>query len=233
VLRTASRWVAAAAIVALIVVGVARVPAASRAAYNAQASSNGNSVGSSTPINLYLKTDGPGDRTSTAVLPMSTLAPTVAVLPNYDTDRDAFAGLVIQKGGLGAGESDPLKHQTWSMTVASTMIIDVRVQLFLWSSVKDFDTGKGSEVDAYLLDCTVAGAGCVTIDSTSVIDASWNDGVANFGFDTYDFGVVNYTVAAGRSLRVKVTVDPPSADDMWFAYDTTSYPSRLLISGWT
>ncbi len=40
---------------------------------------------------------------------------------------------------------------------------------------------------------------------------------------------MSYTVAANRLLRIKVIVGPNAGDDMWFAYDTTSYQSRLTV----
>jgi len=48
-------------------------------------------------------------------------------------------------------------------------------------------------------------------------------------FRTLDLGTVSYTVPASRSLRLKIVVEGDSEDDMWFAYDTTAYPSVLTI----
>ncbi|MGH2382311.1 MAG: hypothetical protein ACRDG7_13985 [Candidatus Limnocylindria bacterium] len=37
------------------------------------------------------------------------------------------------------------------------------------------------------------------------------------------------SVPAGRFLELRLTVDGRAGDDMWFAYDTTGYPSRLEL----
>jgi hypothetical protein len=178
---------------------------------------------------LYLKTDGRGDRRSTPVLPLSTTTPTVATLPNYDTNRDAFAGLVIQKGGVGAGEADPLKHQTWSLTASSAITLSGTSQLTLWSAIREFNPTRRGVVDAFLLDCDSSGSSCTTIDSTTLDEASWARGSTTWVSKTLDFGSVDYTVAAARLLRVKIVVGAAADDAMWFAYDTTDYPSRLTI----
>ena len=40
---------------------------------------------------------------------------------------------------------------------------------------------------------------------------------------------MTYTIGAARTLRVKIVVGDNSGDNMWFAYDTTSYDSHLQI----
>jgi hypothetical protein len=39
-----------------------------------------------------------------------------------------------------------------------------------------------------------------------------------------------YTLAPGHSLELVVVVDASSDDDMWFAYDTGPYRSRVSVS---
>jgi hypothetical protein len=39
--------------------------------------------------------------------------------------------------------------------------------------------------------------------------------------------IAPYTVPAGHELELKVIVASNSGDDMWFAYDTASYRSRI------
>ncbi|MFN0026046.1 MAG: hypothetical protein ACKV2O_02505 [Acidimicrobiales bacterium] len=206
-------------------------PTVSNAAFVGQTANAGNTVSASLAV-LYLRSDGPGDRTATPVLPMSTATPTVTALPNYDTDRDLFAGLVIQKGGNGAGETDPLKYQSWSYTAPTSIVLDEPVTLDLYSSMKDFDLTKTGVVDAFLLDCTITGTGCVTIASATVTDTFWNDGISDFVLDTFSFGTPNYTVTSGRTLRVKVESNSLSDDHQWIAYDTTAYPSNLSLGSW-
>ena len=40
---------------------------------------------------------------------------------------------------------------------------------------------------------------------------------------------LSYAMAAGHILEAKVVVNPPSADDTWFAYDTLSYPAVVGV----
>ena len=48
------------------------------------------------------------------------------------------------------------------------------------------------------------------------------------------FNCTSYTIPAGNRLEVKLIVNGTAADNMWFAYDTTAYNSRLeLPSGET
>ncbi len=54
-------------------------------------------------------------------------------------------------------------------------------------------------------------------------------GLASFSLGAPQIGVGNYTVPAGHSLQLTITVPNSSADDVWVAYDTTSYKSRIII----
>ena len=177
-----------------------------------------------------LQTDGPGDRTSTAVLPLATAAPTVAKLPNYDTDRDGSAGLVIAKGGTGATETNAKKYQKWSLSASTALTLSGTATLTLWSSTKEFASGKRGVVTAFLLDCPASGTGCTTIHTVTLDVANWNGGSATWVSKTLDFGAVSYTVAAGRLFRVMLIVGSAASDSMWFAYDTTAYPTVLTIA---
>jgi signal peptidase len=227
-----ARWRTAVAFVVVIVsiIGALAVPRLARAAFaDATQTSSTWSAGSWGFPARYLKTSGPGDRTSTPVLPLSTAAPTVSTLPNYDTNRDAFAGLLVTKGGSGAGETDATKHQTWSETLSSSLNLSGTARLTVWSAMKSFQTGKRGAVNAFLLDCPANGIGCTTFDSASLDLSNWSGGSTTWVSRTIDFGTVSRTIAAGRLLRVKVVVGSSSDDDMWFAYDTTTYPSALTV----
>ena len=47
---------------------------------------------------------------------------------------------------------------------------------------------------------------------------------------TFRFSVGTYTIAPKHSLELKVIVGGSSGDDMWFAYDTGPYRSRVAVS---
>jgi hypothetical protein len=82
--------------------------------------------------------------------------PTAPVLYNYDTDRDAFAGLLIAKGGSGPDESDPTKYQAWlTPAFPEGAVIQGDATVRLWSALKDFNTGLSGVVTVYLREAGV------------------------------------------------------------------------------
>ena len=166
-----------------------------------------------------------GDTDSQLVLPLgsTTTAPTAAVLYNYDQDRDGDPGLFLPASS-GLGESDPTKYQIWSRSISGSLQLQGQATLTLWSTIKDFETSKRGEVLAELLDCDAVGSGCVSIASGSLDFTPWNTG-PTWTERTMDLGAVNYTIATGRTLRIKLVTGPDSGDAIWFAYDTSSYPS--------
>lgn len=184
----------------------------------------------STGLTRHLKTDGPGDRPSTPVLPIDAGAPTVAALPNYDTDRDVFAGLVVAEGTTSdnPNETDGTKHQTWSEPQPADLPLAGPAELRVWSAMRNLQTSKRGRVRAYLQDCPPSGA-CDTFKSASLSVADWSGGSTTWVATVIGFGSVSRTVPAGHSLRVKMVVDGDADDSMWFAYDTTAYPSVLTI----
>ena len=79
-----------------------------------------------------------------------------------------------------------------------------------------------------MLDCDSAGANCVTVATGSVTANPWA-GSGAWTARTVDFGSINYSMAADRTLRVKIVVAASSDGDLWFAYDTTSYGSVFEV----
>ena len=108
--------------------------------------------------------------------------------------------------------------------------IDGTVTLTLWAAMKDFDTTKRGVVRVALMDCRRNGRGCTRIATASVNSAPWDSaGIGTWAEKTIDFGTVTHSVAANRTLRIKIVVGNNSDDDMWFAYDTASYDSNLRV----
>ncbi|HEX5065660.1 MAG TPA: cadherin domain-containing protein, partial [Myxococcota bacterium] len=168
---------------------------------------------------LYLKGDGvPAASLSTAV-------PVNVALPNYDPARDASAGLVLKKGGSGLGETDADQQQTWLAPVDGVNAIDARVQLTFFSAMKDFEAGKRGHVTAYLMD--VSGTTQTQIATASLQADDWGGG--GWQQFTLDFGDQSYDLAAGHRLGVKLIVENNSQGDLWFAYDTGTYASKLTF----
>lgn len=170
-----------------------------------------------------------GDTASQPVLPIGLTQPTASILYNYDTDRDAYPGLVIAKGASAANEDDPSKYQAWRTPVSPVALtIEGDVTVKLWTAMKDFDGSKGGAVTVCLRDFD--GSDYVELGSDTFTDPTWQAGSPSWVLRTFKFSVGPHTVAPGHSLELRVIVEDSSDDDMWFAYDTAPYESRVTVS---
>ncbi|MDH3458402.1 MAG: hypothetical protein OER90_16285, partial [Gemmatimonadota bacterium] len=172
------------------------------------------------PTTLYLKGDG---------VPQGSLlgqAPTLSALPNYTPGRDGFPGLFLYKTNNGWNETDPAMHQQW-VAAADGPDLDGPVSLTFWSAIKNFNTGKRGEIEAYLLDCASDGSSCSLIAQGTKDISDWSGGWGSWNRYSIDFGNVTYAVPAGRSLALKLVAGNSADDNMYLAFDTTSYPSQL------
>ena len=84
------------------------------------------------------------------------------------------------------------------------------------------DKKKEGEVIIYLREYN--GATYTEIGNGSLYADPW-DVSETWAMKTITISGLNYTVPAGNELEVKLTVGNASGDDMFFAYDTTAYPS--------
>lgn len=168
-----------------------------------------------------------GGTTSQDLLPLDTATPTATTLYNYDTERDAFAGLVVAKGA-GLGDTSSTKFQRWMHVPATDLTLSTTARLTISSAMKDFSSGKFATVEAGLYDCTTAGTSCSLLASGATALNPWP---ATWQEVSIDFGTINHTITAGRALVVKLVVDGSSQDDLWFAYDTTTHQARLEFPG--
>jgi hypothetical protein len=144
-------------------------------------------------------------------------------LYNYDADEDSDPGRTIRKDGSGPNESDIRKYQSWQtgpqllgMSVGGSVVVE------FWAAMKDFRTDKIAVIEAYLFD--VQGATHTQIGSgTTVftpITGNWQS--AGIGMN-----MTQTSIAAGHELELMIVVTNSSQDDVWFAYDTLAYPSRI------
>jgi len=155
---------------------------------------------------------------------MDPALPAVPVLYNYDVDRDGSPGLVIARGASGPDEGDDAKHQHWiAPPFAGAVVIQGDAKVHLWSAVKDFNGGLVGVVTVYVRDCD--GRTCVELGSDTA--AKSGSGWMQL---TFSISIGTYTLAPGHSLELVVVVDASSGDDMWFAYDTGPYRSRLAVT---
>ena len=167
-----------------------------------------------------------GDTASQANLSLGLTAPTATTLYNYDTDRDSSEGRFIDKGGSGATETDLGKHQAWrTAALTNGGCLVGSVTFTFWAAIKDYADGKEGEVVVYLRDYN--GSSYTEIGNGTEFRADWQSGSGSFVQATITITGLNYTIAAGNMLEVKVIVGGSSGDSMWFAYDTTSYTTNL------
>ncbi len=173
-----------------------------------------------TPFLLYLGTSGP----SSEVWSLSGSAPgTTGSVP--DLDGDGNPGLTIKSSGGGENESDPLKVQTWTYVIPSTIQLNGPVTLHLYATPKNFDDDDKVHPHVYLYDCD-AGGSCTKIAENDVHVDEWNDEATTWTERSITVGSVARTIAAGRELRLKLLVQHT---DTWLAL-TGDYPSGLELT---
>ena len=169
-----------------------------------------------------------GDTNSQIVLPLIPASPIATTLYNYDQDRDAFAGLLIAKGSIGPVDLDSTKRQVWrSGTLAEAQSLNGGVTIDFWAAIKDWGQIEAGEVEIYLRD--YKGSGHTEIGNGIVFDTDWQGGSSTWINKTVTISGLNYTVPSGNELEVELIVGSNAGDDMWFAYETTSYPSVVKI----
>ncbi|MEO8067820.1 MAG: HYR domain-containing protein, partial [Flavobacteriales bacterium] len=179
------------------------------------------------PTTYYL--DGIGDQSDVPTGFLKTTPPTDPSLDNFDSLRNSDPGLFVHRGGSAFTETDVDRHQLWLIAPVPN-ILNAPVSFKIWSAMKDFDTGDGGRFTAYLLETNAAGNARVLLATATVNRADWD--VANTGTwiaESVDFGTITHTIPAAKRLAVMIIVPNASDDDMWFAYDATQYPSRLVI----
>ena len=171
------------------------------------------------------------DTTSQADLTATTSYPSADQLFNYDTDRDAQPGLVLLQGGSGASEADLTEYQNWRMAVLTEpLAISGPVSVNIWSAMKDFNTSLAGELKFFLRDYD--GSSYTEITNGTLTANPWDVGATGTWVNRLlEIPSVDYTLAAGHQLELKVIVGSGSGDDMWLAYDTPVYDSVLRLAG--
>ena len=200
---------------------------------------NGRSVGITTDGASFLRVPDSQDKaiyiykvdgTFITALPMDETTPTATTLFNYDFDRTFQPGLALRQSNLGVAETDPKKFQTWSKgPLTGDLTITEGVMVDFWAGTKNFVTGRSGEVSIFLRDFDPATSSYTEIGSLSVFEADWQAGSTTFVQKTIIAPDLSYTIVAGHELHVKAIVDKQSQADMWFAYDTATFPAVLYV----
>ena len=168
---------------------------------------------------------GGGFTTAQDLLPLAaSVSP--GALPNYDADRDNFAGLLVFKGD-GLAETDRARMQRWLGVPAEPRLLG-DAYLEFWGAARNFSPATNVTIDAGIYDCAGDGSDCVLLGSGGVtIDQS---GIGeDFGRAVISLGSVDHTFGPGRVVLVKIAPPRESEAQAWLAYGTATYPTRLLI----
>lgn len=189
-------------------------------------------LNAATTVSFYLQNVPSPPTTHTnaqAMLTLGVTVPSVGTLYNYDADRDSMPGLLIAKDGSDTNELDNTKVQRWqSAAFAQQTMINSALRLELWTSMVNFDAFKTGSIRAYVE--ATNGTNSMWSFSQTLAESNWQNGSATWVKKTINFGIINQPIPAGYRLKITLVVPDSSEDDMWFAYDTTAYPSRLY---WT
>lgn len=165
-----------------------------------------------------------------ANLGMDTTAPTAATLYNYDTNVDAQPGRRLRRAGSGPGESNLQRYANWqtgAFTGARTIAGNVRVDL--WCAVVNFTLAQTGSIAAYLRDYDPGTGTYTEIANATLTQANWQAGSGTWVFRQISIPSVSYTMPAGHQLELKLITTTSAWSHMWVAYDTTAYPSALLV----
>jgi signal peptidase I len=235
--RRATPWrvgVPATLVLALLAVGGCAWilgPQPARGAFSAMTDNGTSQIATrSGTATFYLKTNAAGNTTSSPTLPMSATAPSLTTLYNYDTDRDSAPGLLLAKDAAGVAGSDPTKVQRWNMASDAPLTLSGPARLRLWSAVKSFQK-KSAAVQVALYECNPAGNNCqqFALRNHNINANAYPGTPGGWLARDLDLGPVSRTIPAHRILQLRLAVRSGSEDDMYFAYDTTAYPSALLV----
>jgi hypothetical protein len=87
---------------------------------------------------------------------------------------------------------------------------------------------KNAVVQLALYECNPAGNNCTQLALRNH-NLNKNDYPGSWLAKDLDLGPMSRTIPANRTLQLRLAVLSGSEDDMLFAYDTTAYPSALLV----
>jgi hypothetical protein len=99
------------------------------------------------------------------------------------------------------------------------------VLLTLWSAMANFNTTQAGNITLSLWDCNTSVTTCTQIgDTVTSAIGSWSGGSSTWVAKEFNLGTINRQTTR---LQLRLDVNTASAAAMMFAYDTTTYPSRI------
>ncbi|HWM22189.1 MAG TPA: HD-GYP domain-containing protein [Ilumatobacteraceae bacterium] len=167
---------------------------------------------------FYLSSPGSGDVASQLVLPLTVDSPAAAAVPNYDTDRDNDAGLLLKH------DSGPESEQRFHWDTAQAISLRGAVMVELFATGRNHNGSFA--LDVWLRSCR--GSVCTDLAYRRQVADSPDQG---FGPMTFDLGTIDAVLAAGDALELVILTPTASGRHVWLAYDTAAAASRIVFVG--
>ena len=166
-----------------------------------------------------------GDTPAMAGLPLNETAPTASTLYNYDNDRDVSAGLGVLRGD--ANTVADTEFQEWvSAAFPSSAQISGSMRIGVYATAQVFAAGKSMTVVGLVKSLNPSTSATEDIGGlvTSVLTStsSWTE-------VTIQLPTVSYVIPNGHKLVVRLQFATNSGVAGMLAYDTTLYPSYILV----
>jgi hypothetical protein len=184
-------------------------------------------------LTLYLHNQASppaGDTTAQKNMPMNAAQPTATTLRKYSTNLyTSYPGRLVEKKNTTSAQSSTKYMMNWTYQLSTNTTFSGSAELRLWVALKDLKCDKTPSFKAYLKEKTSATTD-TGIEFASASATSPPVGGEPCGFRLVTITLpVNRTVAAGKWIELKVTVNESTGDSALFAYDTTGYNSRLNL----
>jgi hypothetical protein len=162
---------------------------------------------------------------------MNSTQPTAATLYNYDTDCSTnSAGRDLQPSSNGIYEVGVCYVANWvAPTQTSALTINGQVTMSVWSATRNFVTGTPGNLIGVLIDYDVSANVAYLVTSVNLTQSNWQGGSNTWVQKTLTFPSVNRTFAVGHQLEVRLIASTDAPQDMWVAYDTSTYRTYLQL----
>ena len=168
------------------------------------------------PFAYYLRDDGTFDATDPTDY-LNTTYPNRTVLVSYD--NDANEGLKLYKGDT---LTNPLQYQDFeTLALTSALPLYSTVRLYIWLNASLNPDASYTFITRLYNKTGAAYTLLAQPQHTRTMSGVWTE---------YAFNInVTSTIAAGSQLVLRISLTSGSANDLFVAYDTTTYDSRLEI----
>ena len=217
----------------LALAAIAMQVGSSLALFNRTVSVGGNGLTSGT-WGYYLHnnpTPPTGNTTAQYNLTMTTTAPSGAVLYNYDTNSANRPGRGITRNNPPSpGLTTNYRYVNWrTPNLGSALALTGNVTVDVWSATNTATANRTGSLIAYLRDYNPTSGAYVEIANGTYT------GTYAVGRTYYERPITvkvspAYTIPAGHELEVKLeSPTATSQNNMLVAYDTTVYPSKVLV----